>query len=121
MVAHAARSARPGAAVLPTWFDDKVDASATAHDSATFSAHPVADPERCRRSVREARALDDLTTAQQLDIDPAGIAVAVQDRKGDSFCTMGVTLQMRPQAREHMGDAGLPALRDTARYLRAIL
>lgn len=65
-------------------------------------------------------ALDDLTTEQQLDIDLAGIAVAVKDHRADCVGATGMTVQMRPQAREPMGEARLPALRDTARSLRAI-
>ena len=111
----------PGIAILSTFSDARLDAWITGHDFASFSAHTVTDPKRFRTNVRSARALDYWTTEQQLDLGLAGIAVAVKNRKGECVGAIGMTVQMQNNPSDRLVQTLLPALRDAAQSLRAVL
>ena len=111
----------PGIAILSTFSDAQLDAWIAGHDFASFSAHTVSDPARFRANLRSARALDYWTTEQQLDLGLAGIAVAVKNRKGECVGAIGMTVQMQNHPPDRLAQTLLPALRDAAQSLRAVL
>jgi IclR family pca regulon transcriptional regulator len=111
----------PGAAILSTWSDARLDRWIAEHDFAGFTAHTVTDPQRFRDQVLAARALDYWTIEQQLDLGLAGIAVAVKDRKGECVGAIGITVNLQRHVPQRFTHELLPVLRDAVRSLRPIL
>jgi IclR family pca regulon transcriptional regulator len=112
----------PGVVILSTWSDDALDAWIAAHEFVAFTARSVTDPKRFRAHVLEARAQGYWHTEQQLDGGLRGMSVPLIDRKGRCRGAIGMTVPM-PAYRggEHMVEAILPLLQETAQQLRPVL
>jgi IclR family transcriptional regulator, pca regulon regulatory protein len=112
----------PGYVILATFDDAALDRWIDAHEFASFTARSVTDPKQFRAQVTQARTLGHWHSEQQLDAGLRGMSVALIDRKGRCRGALGMTVPMPAyKSGEHMVEAVLPLLQETAQQLRPVL
>jgi IclR family pca regulon transcriptional regulator len=112
----------PGAVILATFSDTALDAWIARHEFSTFTARTVTDPTQFRADVLCAREQGYWHTEQQLDAGLRGMSVPLIDRKGRCRAALGMTVPMPAyKSGEHMVEAVLPLLRETAQALRPLI
>jgi IclR family pca regulon transcriptional regulator len=112
----------PGYVILATFDDAALDPWIAAHEFASFTARSVIDPKQFRAQVKQARALGHWHSEQQLDAGLRGMSVALIDRKGRCRGALGMTVPMPAyKSGEHMVEAVLPLLQETAQQMRPVL
>jgi IclR family pca regulon transcriptional regulator len=112
----------PGLAILSTFDDEALDAWIARHDFVKFTAHTVTERRRFRADVLRARSLGYAQTDAQLDAGLRGMSVPLIDRKGRCRAALGMTVTMPAyKSGEHMVEAVLPVLQDTAQQMRPLL
>jgi IclR family pca regulon transcriptional regulator len=112
----------PGVVILSTWPEGELDAWIAAHEFASFTAHTVTDPRAFRDSVQRARSLGYWFAERQLDAGLSGLSLPLIDRKGRCRGAVGTTMPMTAYRNsEHMLEAVLPLLQETAQSLRPLL
>jgi IclR family pca regulon transcriptional regulator len=112
----------PGFVLLAAQDDAQLDAWIAEHEFIAFTPHTSASRSLFRSQVRQARALGYWHTEQQLDPGLRGVAVPLIDRKGRCKGVVGTTMPMTAyRTSQHMLDAVLPPLQETAQALRPLL
>lgn len=105
-----------------TFTDAALDAWIATHEFSAFTARTVTDPKQFRADVLRARELGYWHTEQQLDAGLRGMSVALIDRKGRCRAALGMTVPMPAyRSGEHMVEAVLPLLLETAQQMRPVL
>lgn len=111
----------PGYVVAASWPDEQLRRWVQEHDFVQYTPHTFTSAQQFVRQVEETRALGYCFAQQQLDISLCGVALALQDRRGQCLGAIGVTLQMRTASREEVLQKMLPPLREAQQTLRAVL
>ena len=110
-----------GYAILSTYSADELDAWIEAREFARFTPQTITDAKAFRDSIVAARGLGYWRIEQFIDAGLAGLAVALTDRKGRCAGAISITYQMQV----YPGDAALtkllPALKEVATVLRAVI
>jgi IclR family pca regulon transcriptional regulator len=111
----------PGFVILSTLIQEKLDIWMASKEFGRYTPQTIADPEGFRESVATARRLGYWLADQYLDLGLAGIAVALNDRKG--LCVGAISMTF--QSHLYPGDTAmaklLPALQDVAQVLRGAI
>ncbi len=112
----------PGYVIPATFTDAVLDAWIAAHEFASFTARTVTDRKLFRAQIEQARTLGYWHSEQQLDAGLRGMSVALIDRKGRCRAALGMTVPMPAyKSGEHMVEAVLPLLQETAQQMRPVL
>jgi len=112
----------PGFVVLAQLDETEFEQWLAEHEFAAYTPHTTVNRTVFRSQVRQARALGYWHTEQQLDAGLRGVAVALIDRKGRCRGAVGTTMPMTAYRNaEHMLEAVLPPLQETAQSMRPLL
>jgi IclR family transcriptional regulator, pca regulon regulatory protein len=112
----------PGFVLLAAQDDAQLDAWIAEHEFIAFTPHTSASRALFRSQVKQARALGYWHTEQQLDAGLRGVAVPLIDRRGRCKGAVGTTMPMTAyRSSQHMLDAVLSPLQETAQALRALI
>jgi IclR family pca regulon transcriptional regulator len=112
----------PGYVIVASFGDSALDAWIAAHDFASFTPRTVTDRKLFRAQIQQTRALGHWHSEQALDTGLRGMSVALIDRKGRCRGALGMTVPMPAyKSGEHMVQAVLPMLQETAQALRPVL
>jgi IclR family pca regulon transcriptional regulator len=112
----------PGVVMLATFKDAALDAWIAGHEFGAFTTRTVTDPKRFRADVLRAREQGYWHTEQQLDAGLRGMSIPLVDRKGRCRAALGMTVPMPAyRSGEHMVEAVLPLLHETAQQMRPVL
>jgi IclR family pca regulon transcriptional regulator len=111
----------PGYVLAGLLDDEALERWIAEHEFVGFTPKTVIEPARFRDLARRARELGYGTTVQMLDPGLCGIAVPVRNHKGEARGAIGMTVQHHAYPSEAALSALLPALREVASELRALL
>lgn len=89
--------------------------------AATTEAVQAAQAVQPHHEFGQRLAVHALAGEQQLDLGLSGIAVPVNDRKGECIGAMGMTVNLQTHPAAKLVETYLPPLREAARALRPIL
>ena len=101
----------------PTWVDEWLNMQ----QLKAYTSHTITSLERLHVELARVRAQGWSLSEQQLELDMRGIAVPLQDLRGDLVGALNVTMPMGQESSDDAVRRVLPVLLETARAMRNLI